>query len=117
MESYHVLIVDDQKDIRRVLAGGLQTLGHSLKVTEVPSAEEAILMAPRQQFDLIVTDVRLPGISGLDMVKRLRKFNPNIKIILLTGASDFQTSKQVEEAGNIAYFYKPIEMSDFLDAV
>ncbi len=117
MESYHVLIVDDQKDIRRVLAGGLQTLGHSLKVTEVPSAEEAILMAPRQQFDLIVTDVRLPGISGLDMVKRLRKFNPNIKIILLTGASDFQTRKQVEDAGTFAFFYKPIEMADFLDAV
>ena len=117
MESYHVLIVDDQKDIRRVLAGGLQTLGHSLKVTEVPSAEEAILMAPRQHFDLIVTDVRLPGISGLDLVKRLRKFNPNIKIILLTGVSDFQTRKQVEEAGTFAFFYKPIELSDFLDAV
>ena len=70
MSSYHILIVDDQKDIRRVLVSGLQTLGQKLDVIEVPSAEEAMLLAPRRTFDLIVTDVRLPGISGLDLVKR-----------------------------------------------
>lgn len=117
MSSYHILIVDDQKDIRRVLVSGLQTLGQKLDVIEVPSAEEAMLLAPRRTFDLIVTDVRLPGISGLDLVKRLRAFNPNLKLILITGLSDHQTRKQVEEAGTFAFFYKPIEMGDFLDAV
>jgi CheY-like chemotaxis protein len=117
MSSYHILIVDDQKDIRRVLVSGLQTLGQKLDVIEVPSAEEAMLLAPRRTFDLIVTDVRLPGISGLDLVKRLRAFNPNLKLILITGLSDYQTRKQVEEAGTFAFFYKPIEMGDFLDAV
>lgn len=117
MSSYHILIVDDQKDIRRVLVSGLQTLGQKLDVIEVPSAEEAMLLAPRRTFDLIVTDVRLPGISGLDLVRRLRAFNPNLKLILITGLSDHQTRKQVEEAGTFAFFYKPIEMGDFLDAV
>src|SRR5512143_4051253 len=117
MSSYHILIVDDQKDIRRVLVSGLQTLGQTLDVIEVPSAEEAMLLAPRRTFDLIVTDVRLPGISGLDLVKKLRAFNPNLKLILITGLSDYQTRKQVEEAGTFAFFYKPIGMGDFLDAV
>jgi CheY-like chemotaxis protein len=117
MSSYHILIVDDQKDVRRVLISGLQTLGQKLDVIEVPSAEEAMLLAPRRTFDLIVTDVRLPGISGLDLVRRLRTFNPNLKLILITGLSDRQTRKQVEEAGTFAFFYKPIEMGDFLDAV
>ncbi len=117
MNAYQILIVDDQKDIRRLLSGGLQTLGQEIQIIEVPSAEEAMLLAPRQRFDLIVTDVRLPGISGLDLVKRLKKFNPSLKIILMTGANDSQIRKQVEEAGTFAFFYKPIEMSDFLDAV
>lgn len=117
MTSYHILIVDDQKDIRRVLVSGLQTLGQTIDVIEVPSAEEAMLLAPRRTFDLIVTDVRLPGISGLDLVRKLRAFNPNLKLILITGLSDHQTRKQVEEAGTFAFFYKPIEMGDFLDAV
>ncbi len=117
MANYHILIIDDQKDVRRVLAGGLQTLGQQIDVIEVPSAEEAMLLAPRQRFDLIVCDVRLPGISGLDLVNRLRKYSPNLKIILMTGTSDPQVRKQVEAAGTFAFFYKPIEMSDFLDAV
>lgn len=117
MSTYHILIVDDQKDVRRVLVSGLQMLGQAIDVIEVPSAEEAFLLAPRRTFDLIVTDVNLPGISGLDLVKRLRAFNPNLKIILMTGAGDRLTRKLVEDAGTFAFFYKPIEMSDFLDAV
>lgn len=115
--NYKILIVDDQKDVRRVLASGLQTLGQPIEVLEVPSAEEAMLIAPRRKFDLIVTDVKLAGMSGLDLVRWLKKRNPEIKLILMTGAEDRQTRRQVEEAGALAFFYKPIEMSDFLDAV
>lgn len=117
MSKYHILIVDDQRDVRRVLSAGLQTLGQQMEVVEVPSAEEALLIAPRRSYDLIVTDVRLPGMSGLELVKRIKLRNPSIKIILMTGAEDRQTRRQVEDAGVFAFFYKPIEMADFLDAV
>ena len=117
MTSYHILIVDDQHDVRRVLSSGLQTLGQQIGVVDVPSAEEALLIAPRHSYDLIVTDVKLPGISGLELVRRVKLRNPGIKIILMTGAEDRQTRRQVEEAGVFAFFYKPIEMADFLDAV
>ena len=86
--GYQILIVDDQHNVRRVLASGLQSLGQQIEVTEVPSAEEAMLIAPRRKFDLIITDVRLPGMSGLDLVSRLKLRNPEIKLILMTGAED-----------------------------
>jgi CheY-like chemotaxis protein len=115
--SFHILIVDDQRDVRRVLSSGLQTLGQPIEVVEVPSAEEALLIAPRHNYNLIVTDVRLPGMSGLELVRRVRLRNPGVKIILMTGVEDRQTRRQVEDAGTFAFFYKPIEMADFLDAV
>ena len=116
-KKFRVLIVDDQRDVRRVLGLGLKTLSQPMEVTEVPSAEEAILMGGGRSFDLIVTDVRLPGISGLELVSRLRKQNADIKIILMTGMTEHHIRREVEKANVFAHFYKPVEMADFLDAV
>ncbi len=117
MAEFHILIVDDQRDIRFMFAAALQTLGQDLAIVDVPSAEEAMLVASRRVFDLIITDVNLPGISGLDLVKRIQKRSPNLKIILVTGVSDYKMRRQVEEAGVVAVFYKPVELEDFLATV
>lgn len=110
-----VLIVDDSPDVRRMLAISLRMLGPDFDVLEVPSAEEALFIGSRLSLDLMVADVRLPGMSGLDMLGRLRKRNPELKVILVTGAVDSHTRRQVAEAGADAFFYKPVEMADFLD--
>ena len=110
-----VLIVDDSLDVRRMLAASLRMLGPEFDVLEVPSAEEALLIGSRLPFDLMVADVRLPGMSGLDMLARIRKRSPNLKVILVTGAIDSKTRREVAEAGADAFFYKPVEMADFLD--
>lgn len=117
MAGYHILIVDDQHEVRRLLASGLKTLGPEFDVLEVPSAEEAMLLAFRRDLDLLVTDVRLPGISGLDLVEKVRKRNPSLKIFLVTGISDQRTRDQVAAAGADAFFYKPVPLADFLQAV
>lgn len=112
-----VLIVDDSLDVRRMLAASLRMLGPEFDVLEVPSAEEALLIGSRLPFDMMVADVRLPGMSGLDMLARLRKRSPNLKVVLVTGAIDSKTRREVSEAGADAFFYKPVEMADFLDTV
>lgn len=100
-----------------MLAASLRMLGPEFDVLEVPSAEEALLIGSRVPFDLMVADVRLPGMSGLDMLARIRKRSPHLKVILVTGAIDSKTRREVSEAGADAFFYKPVEMADFLDTV
>lgn len=117
MSEYRVLIVDDQRDVRRVLRAALETLGKNIKVTDVPSGEEAILVISRQPIDLMVADVRLPGISGLELKDRAQVRNPGMRMLLITGLTDSRTRREVETAGVDGYFYKPIDMGVFLSTV
>ncbi len=117
MDLYRILIVDDQHDVRRLLRAALQTLGLNLQVVDVPSGEEAILVLSNQGFDLLVSDVRLPGISGLEVKKRAQVHNPNLKLILITGMTDPEIRQQVIDSGADAFFFKPVEIADFLDSV
>ena len=117
MAKYSILIVDDQRDIRRVLSAGLATIGLDLQVIDVPSGEEALLVLSNQSVDVLVTDVRLPGISGLELKERARQRNPGVDLILITGLSDPGIRQSIETSGVAAFFYKPVEMGEFLDAV
>ena len=116
-KKYRVLIVDDQREVRRMLSAGVETLGPEFSVLAVPSGEEAVLELSLQKFDLLVTDVRLPGISGLEVLRRVRTSRPDLKIILITGILDPVIRRNVADAGADAFFLKPIEIADFLDAV
>jgi CheY-like chemotaxis protein len=117
MRPYRILIVDDHRETRRMLRAGLETLPQEINIVDVPSGEEAILVNSRQPFDLLVVDVRLPGISGLELIEHAQIRNPNLKIILVTGLTDPIVREKVEIAEADAYFYKPIEINDFLNAV
>lgn len=117
MAAYHVLVVDDNHEIRRMVTATLKTLGAEIDVLDVPSAEEALYISASLPLDLIVLDFRLPGMSGLEMVSRLRKRKPGIKIILVTGVEDEESRQQVMAAGVAAYFFKPIEIAAFIEAV
>jgi len=115
--KYRVLVVDDQQDVRSMLRSGVETLGSEFSAVTVPSGEEAVLEMSMQKFDLLVTDVRLPGISGLEVLRRVRTRYPDMKIILITGVLDPVIRRNVADADADAFFLKPIEMADFLDAV
>jgi DNA-binding NarL/FixJ family response regulator len=117
MPAYRVLIVDDQRDVRRVLHEGIKTLDQDIDVIDVPSGEEAILVTSRQPIDLMISDVRLPGISGLELLERVQIRNPGLKFILVTGMQDQKVKDEVAQAGAHAYFFKPVDMSSFLEAV
>jgi len=117
MAAHRILIVDDQHEVRRMLSTSLRTLGPEIEVVDVPSGEEALLVASRRPVDLLVSDVRLPGISGLELMDRVHKRNPELKTILVTGLTDEKIRHQVAYSGVDAFFYKPIEIPDFLDAV
>lgn len=117
MSRMNVLIVDDQRDVRRILRTALETSGRELQIFDVPSGEEAILIISRYPINLLVADVRLPGISGLELIERARLRNPDLKLILITGLEDPKVRRAVQRAGANAYFFKPVKVDDFLQAV
>jgi DNA-binding response OmpR family regulator len=117
MSAYRILIVEDQREISHLLRTALETLEHKLEVVEIPSGEEAILDASRNKVDLLVTDFRLAGITGIELMRKVRSHRPEAKVILITGLTDKKVRKDVAEAGADAFFLKPIPIADFLDAV
>ena len=112
-----VLLVDDQRDIVRLLHSSLQTLGHKLELIDAPSGEEALLEASLRKIDLLVADYLLPGISGVELLHKIRARNPGLKVIFITGMTERKARTEMLNAGAVAMFDKPIPLADFLDAV
>jgi len=117
MALIRILIVEDQREVSRLLRSALETLEHELEIVEIPSGEEAILDSSRNKVDLLVSDHRLPGMSGIELMRKVRSHHAGVKIILITGQTDPRIRKEVAEAGADAFFIKPVPMADFLDAV
>lgn len=117
MTTHRILIVDDHREIRSAYRANLELLEVDLEVFDVPSGEEAMLEASLQKIDLLIADVRLPGISGLELLDKVKIFNPDLKIILVTGLVDVNIRRQVADAKVDAFFLKPVEIPDLLDAV
>lgn len=112
-----VMLVDDQRDIVRLLHATLQTLGHKLDIVDAPSGEEALLEASRRKIDLLVSDYLLPGISGVELMRKVKARNPDLKVIFISGMTDRKARDEMLNAGGLAIFDKPIPLADFLDAV
>jgi len=117
MPAPTILLVDDQRDIVRLLHSALQTLGHELDIIDAPSGEEALLEASRRKVDLLVADYLLPGISGVELMRKIRLRNPELKVIFISGMTERKARNEMLNAGAVAIFDKPIPLADFLDAV
>jgi CheY-like chemotaxis protein len=117
MSIPRILLVDDQRDILRLLHSTLDTLAHEMEIIEAPSGEEALLEASRNKVDLLVADYRLPGITGVELMHKIRARYPDVRVILITGMTDRKARDEILNAGAIAVFDKPISLTDFLDTV
>ena len=117
MSTPCILLVDDQRDIVRLLHSTLQTLGHQLDIVDAPSGEEALLEASRRKVSLLVSDYLLPGISGVELMRKIKVRNPDLKTIFISGMTSRKARNEMLDAGAVAIFDKPIPLADFLDAV
>ncbi|HMZ06077.1 MAG TPA: response regulator [Anaerolineales bacterium] len=114
----NVLLVDDQRDILRLLRSTLETLKNKeIKIFEAPSGEEGLLEASRHKIDMLVTDYKLPGMSGVELMHKVRARYPDVKVVFITGMTDKKMRDEMLNAGAFAIFDKPIPMADFLDVV
>ena len=114
-----ILIVEDSETMRSLLAASLEELETPVKVTEAASGFEALSVLPRIEFDLVVTDINMPDINGLELLSFVRsneRFRAIPVVIVSTEGSDRDRDKGLE-LGADAYLVKPFEPDALRDVV
>lgn len=115
--THRVLIVDDHRDVIRLLRSAVESLSHEFEILEAPSGEEAFLELSGKPVDLLVIDYILPGMTGLELFEKYKKRNEDAKVILISGSKERKVRKRLEESDAYAFFEKPVSLTDFLDSV
>jgi two-component system, NtrC family, nitrogen regulation response regulator GlnG len=111
----HVLIIDDEEAVCWALQRALSRDGHAVAVAA--SAEQGLAQAKRQRPDVVVLDVRLPGMDGLTALGRLREVAGDVPVIVVTAFGDLPTAVRAVQEGAFEYLTKPFDLSQALDAV
>jgi len=116
--SHGILLVDAQRETLRQLKSALRELPYAeLQIVEAASGEEALLASAKSRIDVLVAENQLPGMSGVDLMRKLRAGHPDISVILLTSRSESESRRQMLNAGALEVFEKPVPHADFLAAV
>jgi len=109
-----ILVVDDEKDVTMSLQGFFTALGHDM-LTAL-DGNEAIKVIDSVSLDLVLLDVRMPGVDGIQVLKHIRKNKPRAKVIIIT-AYDKDVKEEVERLGIDGFFAKPIDLSNLLERI
>lgn len=115
----HILIVEDSSTMRVLLTSALEELDIAVKVTEAESGFEALRLLPRESFDLIVTDINMPDINGLELVSFVRNneaYREIPLVIVSTEGSERDRDKGVG-LGADAYLVKPFEPESLREVI
>lgn len=111
-----ICVVDDDASLRRSVRNLLMSVG--FRVETFASAEEFLeSRAVEMSCGCVVLDVRMTGMTGIELVRHLAAAGSRIPVIILTAHADDQTRRQALEAGAVAFFEKPVRTAAFLDAV
>src|SRR6266498_1173132 len=110
-----VLLVDDEKNMRLSLQAMLADEGYDARAVE--SAEEGLSLLAREKFFMIVTDAHLTGMSGYDLLARLRSGHPELPVLMITAYATPKLAVEAIKAGAIDYLSKPFEPEELLHAV
>lgn len=110
-----ILIVDDEERFRQTLAKLLTVRG--LDVTTLGSGQEALDALGHGQFDVIVLDVRMPGMNGIETLAEIKKLNPMVEVIILTGHASVDAAVDIMKLGGYDYLLKPASVEDLMDKI
>lgn len=115
MSQAKILIVDDEKEFAAALGERLCLRGYD--ATAIFSPEDAPALAKEIQPDVILLDLKLPGVSGIEMLMTMREFVPGVEIILLTGHMDLAQRIQGMRLDAFDYIMKPIQIADLIEKI
>jgi signal transduction histidine kinase/FixJ family two-component response regulator len=107
-----VLVVDDEEDICDLCVRSLQRYGYDVTATTKP--QKSLEMLRQQEFDLLLLDVRMPEISGLEVMRRVRQFAPDLAIVVMTGYASMEMAIEAVKQGATDFLQKPFQNLDNL---
>ncbi len=114
-KSSRVLLVDDEKDFAHTLSERLQL--KDVGSAAVYNGEEALSILESEEPDVMVLDLKMPGIEGMEVLRRVRKEHPHVKIIILTGHGSEEDKIRALELGAVAYLQKPVNIEILMQTV
>ena len=112
-----ILVVDDHFEMLEFLRSMLELSNPDYQILAVPSAEEGLLELKRTAFDLLISDVRLPGMSGFELVRKVRQLLPQLPVLMITAYASMQGRQEADQLGVYRYFEKPLDTDTLLAAV
>ncbi len=110
-----ILIVDDERDIRRLLRDMLSLEGHD--VSEATNGAEALERLRKASFDLVLTDVRMPNLGGVELLRRVREASPSTEVIVATAYAELDTAIECMRAGAFDLLRKPFNLQELFSCV
>ena len=115
MEPMRVLIVDDETELVSALVERLDIRGIDADgLNEGPAALEQI---KKQSYDVVLLDLKMPGMDGLEVIRRMHAEQPELKIILLTGQCDAETTERGKSSGAWDCLVKPVQIDQLLEVL
>ena len=115
MESKPVLIVDDEKNIRLTLSQALESL--DLEVDTAVNGEEAITKLKEKRFGLILLDLKMPGMDGMEVLRQLSHIRPDIRIIIITAHGTIDSAVEAMKLGAVDFIQKPFSPNEIRELV
>ena len=111
-EKQSILVVDDEETLRLVISSVLEDEGY--EVTTAASAEEALEIYKSNSFKLVISDIVMPGMSGIELLKEIKDINPEAEVIIMTSQASMETAINAVSAGAYDYLMKPFEELDLI---
>jgi DNA-binding NtrC family response regulator len=113
-EKTKVLIVDDEEIVR--LSYFRSLTGAHCNVDVALNGEEALDAMKQRAFDLVLLDLRMPGISGMDVLRTIKQTWPDTEVVIITGFPNLESAKEAVRLGACAYLTKPVGPDDIINA-
>jgi len=102
-----ILIVDDEKNIRMTLSQSLESL--ETETDTAGNGEEALAKLKEKDFGLILLDIRMPGIDGMEVLRQVREIRPDIRIIMITAYGTIESAVEAIKLGAVDFLQKPFD--------
>jgi CheY-like chemotaxis protein len=112
-----ILIVDDEESLTWGITKNLQKKYKDYKIYAMNSGEEALNMLKRLQFDLVISDIQMPGTNGLELLDYIKKNNPQVPVIMMSSLHTAELEKLENPNSGVYYFEKPFEIIEFKKAI
>jgi two-component system, OmpR family, response regulator len=113
MEEFKILVVDDEDDFRETIVKRL--LKRKMTARGAESGEKALELIEAQPFDVVVLDVKMPGLDGIDTLREIKQRKPLIEVILLTGHASMESGIEGMKLGAYDYVMKPANLEELIE--